>query len=97
MATARVIPAAATSGATSCLLARTPLSLNRRAVSAGGLCFFRRAGAAPPPPPSSTRRLFACRAIYNPQVQVKEEGKPETLDYRVFLVDNSGKKMSPLA
>ncbi|KAF8019705.1 hypothetical protein BT93_G0410 [Corymbia citriodora subsp. variegata] len=93
MATARVIPAAA---ATSCLFSRTPASLNRRAGSAGGLCFFRRAGAGGAPAPlSSSRRSFACSAIYNPLVKVKEEGKPETLDYRVFLVDDSGKKISP--
>lgn len=39
------------------------------------------------------RRLFTCSAIYNPQVQIKEEGQPETLDYRVFFLDNSGKKV----
>ncbi|OMO57475.1 Inorganic pyrophosphatase [Corchorus olitorius] len=44
----------------------------------------------------STRRLYSsCRAIYNPIVQIKEEGQPQTLDYRVFLVDQSGKKVSP--
>lgn len=42
------------------------------------------------------RRLFTCNAIYNPQVQIKEEGQPETLDYRVFLLDNSGKKVLSL-
>ncbi|XP_027364793.1 soluble inorganic pyrophosphatase 6, chloroplastic isoform X1 [Abrus precatorius] len=44
---------------------------------------------------SRTRRSYTCRAIYNPQVVVKEEGQPETLDYRVFFVDKSGKKVSP--
>lgn len=39
------------------------------------------------------RRLFTCNAIQNPQVQTKEEGQPETLDYRVFFLDNSGKKV----
>ncbi|XP_021284778.1 soluble inorganic pyrophosphatase 6, chloroplastic-like isoform X2 [Herrania umbratica] len=44
----------------------------------------------------SPRRLYhSCRAIYNPKVQIKEEGQPQTLDYRVFLVDHSGKKVSP--
>ncbi|XP_047981729.1 soluble inorganic pyrophosphatase 6, chloroplastic-like isoform X2 [Salvia hispanica] len=38
------------------------------------------------------RRLFTCNAIHNPQVQIKEEGQPESFDYRVFFVDNSGKK-----
>ncbi|KAL6555574.1 Soluble inorganic pyrophosphatase 6, chloroplastic [Orobanche hederae] len=32
------------------------------------------------------------RCIYNPRVQIKEEGQSETLDYRVFFLDNSGKK-----
>ncbi|GFP86831.1 soluble inorganic pyrophosphatase 1 chloroplastic [Phtheirospermum japonicum] len=41
------------------------------------------------------RRLFNCSAIYNPQIQTQEEGQPETLDYRVFFLDNSGKKISP--
>ncbi|GAB2219369.1 hypothetical protein Droror1_Dr00007004 [Drosera rotundifolia] len=44
----------------------------------------------------SRRRLFSCRALYNPElIQVKEEGNPESLDYRVFFLDNSGKKISP--
>ncbi|KAG4960595.1 hypothetical protein AAZX31_13G235600 [Glycine max] len=42
-----------------------------------------------------TRRSYTCRAIYNPLVVVKEEGQPETFDYRVFFVDKSGKKVSP--
>ncbi|KAL9251129.1 Soluble inorganic pyrophosphatase 6, chloroplastic-like protein, partial [Drosera capensis] len=42
------------------------------------------------------RRLFSCRAVYNPElIQAKEEGKPESLDYRVFFLDNSGKIISP--
>ncbi|XP_062157841.1 soluble inorganic pyrophosphatase 6, chloroplastic-like isoform X2 [Alnus glutinosa] len=42
------------------------------------------------------RRRFTCRAVYNPEeVLIKEEGQPETLDYRVFLVNHSGKKLSP--
>ncbi|XP_059631211.1 soluble inorganic pyrophosphatase 6, chloroplastic-like [Cornus florida] len=43
----------------------------------------------------SPRRPFTCRSLYNPiDVQIKEEGLPETLDYRVFFVDHSGKKVS---
>ncbi|KAH7851900.1 hypothetical protein Vadar_018152 [Vaccinium darrowii] len=38
------------------------------------------------------KRLFTCTDLYKPNVQIKEEGLPETLDYRVFFVDNSGKK-----
>ncbi|KAH7851246.1 hypothetical protein Vadar_008999 [Vaccinium darrowii] len=40
------------------------------------------------------KRLFTCIALYKPDVQIKEEGLPETLDYRVFIVHNSGKKVS---
>ncbi|KAF8404778.1 hypothetical protein HHK36_009667 [Tetracentron sinense] len=43
----------------------------------------------------ASKRLFTCRALYKPEVQIKEEGQPETLDYRAFFVDNSGKKISP--
>ncbi|KAL6580861.1 hypothetical protein OROMI_006784 [Orobanche minor] len=38
------------------------------------------------------RRLFNCNAVYNPQVQIKEEGQFETLGYRVFFFNNSGRK-----
>ncbi|XP_047324576.1 soluble inorganic pyrophosphatase 6, chloroplastic-like [Impatiens glandulifera] len=42
------------------------------------------------------RNLLTCRAIYNPEVlQIKEDGQPETLDYRVFFQDQSGKNISP--
>ena len=41
------------------------------------------------------KRGFACSALNRPDVQIKEEGQPETLDYRVFFVDGSGKKVSP--
>ncbi|XP_078430461.1 pyrophosphorylase 6 [Wolffia australiana] len=37
----------------------------------------------------------SCRAQYQPDFQVKEEGQAETLDYRVFFLDGSGKKISP--
>ncbi|KAM7479064.1 hypothetical protein LguiA_027277 [Lonicera macranthoides] len=43
----------------------------------------------------SKKRFFNCRALYKPSIQTKEEGLPETLDYRVFFLDNSGKKVSP--
>ncbi|GAB2292068.1 Soluble inorganic pyrophosphatase 6, chloroplastic [Dionaea muscipula] len=46
--------------------------------------------------PTLSKRLFTFRAVYNPElIQVKEEGQPQTLDYRVFFLDNSGKKISP--
>ncbi|KAF5181780.1 Inorganic pyrophosphatase [Thalictrum thalictroides] len=44
---------------------------------------------------TTTKRFFTCKSIYKPQLQIKEDGQPETLDYRVFLLDNSGKKVSP--
>ncbi|XP_057433528.1 soluble inorganic pyrophosphatase 6, chloroplastic-like [Lotus japonicus] len=44
---------------------------------------------------SRTTRSFTCRAIYNPQVLLKEEGQPQSLDYRAFFVDQSGNKVSP--
>ncbi|KAB1212138.1 Soluble inorganic pyrophosphatase 1, chloroplastic [Morella rubra] len=43
-----------------------------------------------------SRKSFTCRAVYNPEeVQIKEEGQSESPEYRVFLVDRSGKKVSP--
>lgn len=84
MATGRVLSVANTT-TTSCLLSRaTPFLLKH------GVSFARRL-----PSSATTGRSFACRAIYNPQVQVKEEGQPETLDYRVFFLDGSGQKVSP--
>ncbi|XP_058069554.1 soluble inorganic pyrophosphatase 6, chloroplastic [Magnolia sinica] len=42
------------------------------------------------------RFLFTCRSLLKPDsIQIKEEGQPETLDYRVFFVNGSGKKVSP--
>lgn len=43
----------------------------------------------------SSRKSFSCRALYLPEVKIKEEGQPETLDYRVFFTDQSGKKVPP--
>ncbi|MBA0572658.1 hypothetical protein Golob_002984 [Gossypium lobatum] len=85
-AAARVIAIAgnSTAAASSCLHIKTPFALQR---CSNGLRFnnVRR----------SSKRLFSCNAIYNPQVQIKQEGQPETLDYRVFFEDTSGKKISP--
>ncbi|MBA0698257.1 hypothetical protein Goari_021755 [Gossypium aridum] len=85
-AAARVIAIAgnSTAAASSFLLIKTPFALQR---CSNGLRFnnVRR----------SSKRLFSCNAIYNPQVQIKQEGQPETLDYRVFFEDTSGKKISP--
>ncbi|KAG4945470.1 Soluble inorganic pyrophosphatase 6, chloroplastic [Glycine soja] len=80
MAATRAITIA--SNSTCSLLAKKPF-VGGTALSLNNLKFCR------------TRRSYTCRAIYNPQVVVKEEGQPETLDYRVFFVDKSGKKVSP--
>ncbi|PON39772.1 Inorganic pyrophosphatase [Parasponia andersonii] len=96
MATARVLAVANTTGTaavatTSCFLSKaTPFFPKNGAPYRTSLCFTRRLASS-----STTKRSFTCRAIYNPQVQIKEEGQPETLDYRVFFLDGSGKKVSP--
>ncbi|VFQ75114.1 unnamed protein product [Cuscuta campestris] len=82
MAAARAMVSASNTITTS-ILSRGPF----RSHTALNICLKRA--------PSQKRRLFTCSAIYRPQVQIKEEGKPETLDYRVFFVDSSGKKVSP--
>ncbi|KAL5988375.1 Soluble inorganic pyrophosphatase 6, chloroplastic [Asimina triloba] len=42
------------------------------------------------------RFLFTCTSLYRPDsIHTKEEGQPQTLDYRVFFLDGSGKKVSP--
>ncbi|KAK6156735.1 hypothetical protein DH2020_010983 [Rehmannia glutinosa] len=86
MAATRVISSASNtiSGA---LLSRSPLKIKPQSLS---FCFKNNNILL-----TQKRRLFNCSAIYNPQVQTKEEGQPETLDYRVFFLDNSGKKISP--
>lgn len=81
MAAARVMVSASNT-LTASLLSKGPL----RRPNNFSLCF--RNG------PVQKRRLFTCSAIYNPQIQTIEEGQPETLDYRVFFADNSGKKVN---
>ncbi|KAL5704203.1 inorganic diphosphatase [Ranunculus cassubicifolius] len=45
---------------------------------------------------SNKRFLFTCNSLYkSTQVLTKELGQPESLDYRVFFQDDSGKKVSP--
>lgn len=83
---AAMAAAKAISQTTSCLLSKTPFALKHKSHITN-LCFGTKRVAFP------SKRLFSCRAIYNPQVQITEEGQPETLDYRVFFVDNSGKKV----
>ncbi|XP_010941987.1 soluble inorganic pyrophosphatase 6, chloroplastic isoform X1 [Elaeis guineensis] len=41
------------------------------------------------------RHFLAPAALHKPDFQIKEEGQSETLDYRVFFLDGSGKKISP--
>ncbi|KAG8474350.1 hypothetical protein CXB51_034130 [Gossypium anomalum] len=85
-AAARMVSVAGSStvASSSCLLLKAPFALKhgRNALSFNN---GRRL----------SKRLFSCNAIYNPQVQIKHEGQPETLDYRVFFEDTSGKKISP--
>nr|QLC27662.1 soluble inorganic pyrophosphatase [Pyrus x bretschneideri] len=91
MATARVLTAANTS----CLISKmTSFPTKLSPYSTTSLCFTRRR-AVSLSLSSSSRRPFNCTAIYNPEVQIKEEGQPETLDYRLFFVDRSGQKVSP--
>ncbi|KAI3448210.1 hypothetical protein Pfo_004875 [Paulownia fortunei] len=85
MAATRVI-ASASNAIAGTLLPRGPLRGKPQSLS---LCFRNSRFL------TQRRRLFTCSAIYNPQVQTKEEGQPETLEYRVFFLDNSGKKISP--
>lgn len=91
MATTRVITAAASNTTSSLIFKRPPSSSSfhilKRSSNSLSLSFKK---------PTLSKRLFTCRAIYRPQdVLSKEQGQPETLDYRVFFVDTSGKKVSP--
>ncbi|KAF2296495.1 hypothetical protein GH714_040458 [Hevea brasiliensis] len=89
MAAARVMAAAAaTNATTSCFLLRRTFALNQR-PHFRGFCF---SGTRQLSLSSSKRSLFTCTALHKPEFQIKEEGQPETLDYRVFFRDNSGKK-----
>ncbi|KNA15264.1 hypothetical protein SOVF_099780 [Spinacia oleracea] len=86
MAATRVITAA--TNTTSSLIFKRPISsqFSKKSSNFISLSFN----------PTLSKRLFTCRAIYRPQdVVSKDQGQPETLDYRVFFVDNSGKKVSP--
>ncbi|XP_010527173.1 PREDICTED: soluble inorganic pyrophosphatase 6, chloroplastic-like [Tarenaya hassleriana] len=83
-------PRAPASHTASCLLAKRPFLLPAGKIGGvGGICFNRRGLLL------KSKRPFSCTAIYNPLVQIKEDGQPETLDYRVFFLDGSGKKVSP--
>jgi inorganic pyrophosphatase len=87
MATARVM-SAATNTTVSCLLFKRPFfSLNQKAPNFNNNLRFNTTTKR------VSKRLFSCKSIYNPDVQIKEEGQPETLDYRVYFLDNSGKKV----
>lgn len=88
MAATRAI-AVASNTTTSCLLFKNPF-LSKHTPYNTSLRFKNLRAS------SAAKRLFTCRAIYNPEVQIKEEGQPETLDYRVFFVDNTGRKVLSL-
>ncbi|KAL1215413.1 Soluble inorganic pyrophosphatase 6 [Cardamine amara subsp. amara] len=82
--------AASASQTTSCLFTKRSFLLPTRKVCGfNGLCFNKRTLVV------KSNRPFSCNAIYNPQVQTIDQGQSETLDYRVFLQDGSGKKVSP--
>ncbi|XP_023530049.1 soluble inorganic pyrophosphatase 6, chloroplastic-like [Cucurbita pepo subsp. pepo] len=92
MAAARVLANATTTTTAavtaSCFLSKTSLfPKHRLPYDSNFLSFSRRL--------PSSRKSFSCRALYIPEVKIKEEGQPETLDYRVFFTDQSGKKVSP--
>ncbi|KAG7977316.1 hypothetical protein I3843_05G025800 [Carya illinoinensis] len=87
MAATRAVAVASKANA-SCLLFKKPF-LFKHAPYSNSLCFKNLRVA------SSVKRLLTCSAIYNPEVQIKEAGPPETLDYRLFFSDSSGKKISP--
>ncbi|KAK6916242.1 Inorganic pyrophosphatase [Dillenia turbinata] len=83
MAAVRVIAAANSAETSSAFLYRGQVCLKQRHQS---LSFGLRKVVQ--------KRLFSCRALYKPEeIQIKE-GQPETLDYRVFFLDHSGKKVS---
>ncbi|KAL2894485.1 Soluble inorganic pyrophosphatase 6 chloroplastic [Bienertia sinuspersici] len=87
MATTRVM-AAATNTTSSLIFKRPPSPFHIAKKPSLSLSFTFN--------PTLSKRLFTCRSIYRPEnVLSKEEGQPETLDYRVFFLDNSGKKVSP--
>ena len=87
MAATRAISIASNSTCYS-VLTKKPLLLKQQKPFIDSLCLKNLKVAY-----SSSGRSYTCKAIYNPDVQVKEEGQPETLDYRVFFVDKSGKKV----
>ncbi|CAL5434222.1 unnamed protein product [Camellia sinensis] len=92
MAATRVIATVAstntiTTTTTTALLFRGPL----RRSNGLSLCFNTNNNSRLVP----KRRSFTCTALYKPEIHIKEEGQPQTLDFRVFFLDNSGKKVSP--
>ncbi|MED6169515.1 Soluble inorganic pyrophosphatase 6, chloroplastic [Stylosanthes scabra] len=79
--------AMATTSSCSTLITKSPLLVKHKLLARNALNLRR----------SSSKRSYSytCSAIYNPDVLVKEEGQPQTLDYRVFFLNKSGKKVSP--
>ncbi|CAL9244841.1 unnamed protein product [Arabidopsis halleri] len=91
MAATRVMTTAAAASANQtklCLFTKRPFVLPTRKVCAFNcLCCNKRASLV-----VKSKKPCSCNAIYNPQVQTIQEGQSETLDYRVFFQDGSGKK-----
>ncbi|KAA0031418.1 hypothetical protein IC582_000192 [Cucumis melo] len=88
MAAARVLANATTTAAASSFFSKTSFLPNHTLpFNSNFISLSRRL--------PSSRKSFSCRALYLPEVKIKEEGQPETLDYRVFFTDQSGKKVSP--
>ncbi|KVI01863.1 soluble inorganic pyrophosphatase 6, chloroplastic-like [Cynara cardunculus var. scolymus] len=88
MAATRIMVSASNIGTSSSLLFKTAVSPSFKPQCLS-FCFNNNTRLV------SKKRAFTCSALYKPEIQIKEEGQPETLDYRVFFVDNSGKKVSP--
>ncbi|KAL4338830.1 hypothetical protein HN51_049064 [Arachis hypogaea] len=85
---AAVTTRAITMAATSCssrFITKSPLLVRHKLLAQNALNLRR----------STSKKSYTCSAIYNPDVLVKEEGQPQTLDYRVFFLNKSGKKVSP--
>ncbi|XP_010444384.1 PREDICTED: soluble inorganic pyrophosphatase 6, chloroplastic [Camelina sativa] len=98
MLTTAAVAASAGQTTTSCLFTNRPFLLpttTRKPYGFNGLCFNNNKRSSSLVVNSSNKRPFSCNAIYNPQVQTIQEGQSESLDYRVFFQDASGKKVSP--
>ncbi|KAK9110813.1 hypothetical protein Sjap_018873 [Stephania japonica] len=100
MASARAITGGA-AAATAINRFNRPLTstfLTKLSFSASPLKNNKPLNARPSPLLHNRSLVSTTRALYKSggaDVKTKEEGLPETLDYRVFFLDTSGKKVSP--